>query len=189
MPIPINLLPPHIVLKLHPPNKQLTDALQPRHENAKQARNDKHTDTLSDLQPAPLIPDLPEEPQRQIISNPHDDGEQAPAPQPQTFREDAEIRRDQSEGRKELEKEQGALRERVEDGDEAVDGVEGEGGDGGDVAGAEEGGLQEEEEEEADAGVGEGEGAVVAGLQGAVASVGGVGGGGERGCWEVGFEG
>ena len=56
------------------------------------------------------------------------------------------------------------MRKGVEDGDQAVDGVEGEGGDGGDVAGAEEGGLQEEEEEEADSGVGEVEGAVVAGL-------------------------
>ena len=54
------------------------------------------------------------------------------------------------------------MREGVEDGDEAVDGVEGEGGDGGDVAGAEEGGLEEEEEEEADASVRKGEGAVVA---------------------------
>ena len=57
----------------------------------------------------------------------------------------------------------------------------GEGGDGGDVAGGEEGGLEEEEEEEADAGVGECEGAVVASAQGVVAGVGGGGGGGE-GC-------
>ena len=47
-----------------------------------------------------------------------------------------------------------------EDGEEAVDTFEGEGGDGGDVAGGEEGGLDEEEGVEGDAGVGEGEGAV-----------------------------
>ena len=50
--------------------------------------------------------------------------------------------------------------EGVEDGDEAVDGVEREGGNGGDVAGGEEGGLEEEEEGEGGAEVGEGEGAV-----------------------------
>ena len=51
--------------------------------------------------------------------------------------------------------------ERVEDWYEAVDGVEGEGGDGGDVAGGEEGGLEEVEEEQGNAGVGEGEGSVL----------------------------
>lgn len=51
--------------------------------------------------------------------------------------------------------------EGVEDGYETVDRVEGEGGEGGDVAGGEEGGLEEVEEEEGDAGVGEGEGAVL----------------------------
>ena len=51
--------------------------------------------------------------------------------------------------------------EGVEDRYETVDGVEGEGGDGGDVAGGEEGGLEEIEEEKGDAGVGEGEGTVL----------------------------
>lgn len=75
----------------------------------------------------------------------------------------------------------------VEDWDQSVDGVEAEGGDGSDVASAEEGGLQEKEEEEADAGVGEGEGAVGGGLQGVVASCGGVHGRRER-CCEFRFE-
>lgn len=56
------------------------------------------------------------------------------------------------------------MAEGVEEGDEAIDAIEGKGGDGGDVAGAEEGGLQEKEEEEGNASVGEVEGAVVVGL-------------------------
>lgn len=61
------------------------------------------------------------------------------------------------------------MAERVEDGDEAVDGIEGEGGYTGDVSGGEERGLQEEEEEQRDASVGEGESAVIARLQGGFA--------------------
>lgn len=64
--------------------------------------------------------------------------------------------------------------EGIKDWNEAVDGVEGEGGDGSDVAGGEEGRLEEVEEKEGDAGVGEGEGAV-----GALWFVGGFG-------WRVG---
>ena len=52
------------------------------------------------------------------------------------------------------------MRERVEDGDEAVDAVEGKRGNGCDVPNGEEGGLDEVEEEECDAGVGEGQSTV-----------------------------
>ena len=47
--------------------------------------------------------------------------------------------------------------EGVKDGDQAVDGVERKGGDGGDVAGGEEGGLDEVEEEERGSEVGDGQ--------------------------------
>jgi hypothetical protein len=171
---------PPIIPKLHPPNKKLTNPLQPRHKNTKQTSNNKHANALANLQPTALVPHLPKEPQSQIVPDAHDDSEQTAPAQAQTFGQDPEVCGDERERRKEFQEEQRALRKGVEDGDQAVDGVEGEGGDRGDVAGAEEGGLQEEEEEEADAGVGEGEGAVDAGLEGAVAGVGGCCGGGKR---------
>lgn len=59
----------------------------------------------------------------------------------EAFGEDAKVGGDEGEGSEEFEEEEGALTERVEDRDEAVDGVEGERADGGDVAGGEEGGL------------------------------------------------
>lgn len=135
------LLHPLIILEPHPPHKKLTNPLQPRHKNTKQTGNNKHTNTLANLQPAPLVPHLPKEPQRQIIADPHHNSEQTAAAKPQALSQDPQICGYESEGREEFEEEQRALGEGVEDGDEAVDGVEGEGGDGGDVAGAEEGGL------------------------------------------------
>ncbi len=50
--------------------------------------------------------------------------------------------------------------EGIKDRDEAVDTIKGERGEGGDVAGGEEGGLEEVEEEEGGPDVGESEGAV-----------------------------
>lgn len=131
-------LPPcshHLILmKLHALDEKLTQGLQPRNKNAKHARNDKHANTLANLQPRPLIADFPEEAQREIISNPHDDGEERSAAKSETLCEDAEICGDEGKGREEFEDQKGALGERVEDGDEAVNGIEGEGRDGGDVA-------------------------------------------------------
>ena len=117
-------------------------------------------DTGANIQPTALILHHPKEIQRQDIANSHDDHEQTTRRDAEPFIEDAEVGGDKGEGDEEFESQEGALGERVEDGDEAVDGVEGEGGDGGDVAGGEEGGLEEIEEEEGDASVGEGEGSV-----------------------------
>ena len=119
-----------------------------------------------DLQPTPLVPHDPKEPARHQIANPNHDAEDTALGKADAFRQDAEGRGEDEEGDEDLEEEEGALGEGVEDGEEAVDGVEGEGGDAGDVAGGEEGGLQEEEGEEGDAEVGEGEGAVVIGFGG-----------------------
>lgn len=113
-----------------------------------------------DIQPAALIPDHPEEIQRQHVADGHDHHEERRRGDAEPPVEDAEVCADEGEGDEEFEEEEGALVEGGEDGDEAVDGVEGEGGDGADVPGGEEGGLEEEEEEEGDAGVGEGEGSV-----------------------------
>lgn len=121
------------------------------------------TNTSPDIQPAPLIPNQPEEIHRQHVADGHDEHEQAAGRDAEPAVEDAEVGADDGEGDDEFEDEEEALGEGVEDWDEAVDGVEGEGGEGGDVAGGEEGGLEEVEEEEGDAGVGEGEGAVLGG--------------------------
>lgn len=117
-------------------------------------------DTRPDIQPTALIPDHPEEIQRQDVADGHDEHEERAGGDAEAPVQDAEVGADEGEGHEQLEQEKGALREGREDGDEAVDGVEGEGGNGGDVAGGEEGGLQQVEEEEGDAGVGEGEGPI-----------------------------
>ena len=113
-------------------------------------------DGRPDIQPTPLVSNHVEEVQRHDVADGHDDHEERRRRDAQAVVEDSEIRADHGERDEDLENEQGALREGVKDGDQARDAVEGEGGNGGDVAGAEEGGLEEEEEEEGDAGVGEG---------------------------------
>lgn len=118
------------------------------------------TDAGPDVQPAPFIPHHPKEIQRQHVADGHHHHEQAARRHTQPAVQDAEVGRDEGERDEEFQQEQGALGERVEDGDEPVDGVKGERGDGGDVAGGEEGRLEEVEEEEGDAAVGEGEGPV-----------------------------
>lgn len=169
------------ILKRNPANEHLTQCLERRNKNAKRTRNDKHTNTLANIQPRAIIPDLPKEPERQIIANPHDDSKQRSTPEFQAASQDTQVGGDEGKGGEDFEQEESALAEGVEDGEEAEDGVEGEGGDGGDVACAEEGGLQEVEEEEGDAGVGEGEGAVGFALRGCFSGRGE--GGGEFGLW------
>lgn len=113
-------------------------------------------DRRPDVQPAALVANHVEEIQRHDVADGHDDHEECRRRDAESVVEDSEICADDGEWDEDLEDEEGALGEGVEDGDEPGDAVEGEGGDGGDVAGAEEGGLEEEEEEEGDAGVGEG---------------------------------
>lgn len=117
-------------------------------------------DAGPNVQPAALVPDQPEEVHGQHVAHGHDEHEEAAGRDAEAAVEDAEVGADDGEGDDELEDEEAALGDGVEDGEEAVDGVEGEGGEGGDVARGEEGGLEEVEEEEGGAGVGEGEGAV-----------------------------
>lgn len=117
--------------------------------------------TSPDIQPTPLIPDKPEEIHSQHVADRHDQHEETAGRDAESPVEDAEVGADDGEGDDEFEDEEETLGEGVEDWDEAVDGVEGEGSEGGDVAGGEEGGLEEVEEEEGNAGVGEGEGAVL----------------------------
>ena len=105
------------------------------------------TDRGPNVQPGPFILDHPEEIQRHDIADGHDDHKERGWLESEAEVEDAEIGGDDGEWDHELEEEEGALGEGVEDRDEAVDSVEGEGGDGGDVAGGEEGRLEEEEEE------------------------------------------
>lgn len=167
MPIDSNLLLPthpplpHIPPNLHPAHKNLTHKLQARHKNAQQTRNDEMADAGPDIQPAALVPDQPEEVHRQDVADGDDEHEEAAGRDAEAAVQDAEVGADDGEGDDELEDEEGALGEGVEDGEEPVDRVEGEGGQGGDVARGEEGGLEEVEEEEGDAGVGEGEGPVL----------------------------
>ncbi len=113
-------------------------------------------DTGADIQPGALVADHPEEIQRHDVADGHDDHEQRGRLQAQAEIEDAEVGGDDGEGDQDLEDEERALREGVEDGEQPVDGVEAEGGDGRDVAGGEEGGLEQVEEEEGDAEVGDG---------------------------------
>lgn len=119
------------------------------------------TDTSPNIQPTALIPNQPEEIHSQHVADRHDQHEKAARRNTESSVEDAQVGADDGERDDEFEDEEETLGEGVEDWDEAVDGVEGEGGEGGDVAGGEEGGLEEVEEEEGDAGVGEGEGAVL----------------------------
>ena len=119
------------------------------------------TDTSPDIQPTALIPNQPKEVHRQHIANRDDQHEETARRDAESPVQDAQVGTDDGEGDDDFEDEERALGERVEDGYEAVDGVKGEGGEGGDVAGGEEGGLEEVEEEEGDAGVSEGEGAVL----------------------------
>ena len=121
------------------------------------------TNTRPNVQPTALIPHQPKEIHSQHIANRHHQHKQTAGRDAESAVQDAEVGADDGEGDDDFEDEEGALGEGVEDGYEAVDGVEREGGEGGDVAGGEEGGLEEVEEEEGDAGVGEGEGAVWAG--------------------------
>jgi hypothetical protein len=67
--------------------------------------------------------------------------------------ENTQVGADDSEWDEDLVDKKGALRKGAEDGDKALDTVKGEGGYRGDVAGAEEGGLEEEVEKERDAGI------------------------------------
>ena len=105
------------------------------------------TNTSPDIQPAPFVPDQPEEIHRQHIANRHDEHEQTARRDAESSVEDAQVGADDGDGDDECEDEEETLGERVEDWYEAVDGVEGEGGDGGDVPRGEEGGLEEVEEE------------------------------------------
>ena len=158
---PLLLLhPSHIAPTLHPTHKDLTHKLQPGHKHAKHTRDDEMADTGPDIQPTALVPDEPEKVHRQHVADGHDQHDEAARRDAEPPVEDTQVGADDGEGDDEFEDEEEALGEGVEDRDEAVDGVEGEGGEGGDVAGGEEGGLEEVEEEEGDAGVGEGEGAV-----------------------------
>ena len=89
----------------------------------------------SNLQPAALVFDHPEEVQRQNVADTHDHHEQRRRRNAETLVQDAQVRADESKGNHQLEDQHRSLREGVEDGDEAVDRVEREGGDGCDVAG------------------------------------------------------
>lgn len=117
-------------------------------------------DAGADVQPATFVTHHPEEIHRHDVADGHDDHEQTARGDTQAAVQNPEVGADDGEGDQDFEHEEGALGERVEDGDEAVDGVERKGGDGGDVSGGEKCGLEEEEEEESGAEVGEGEGAV-----------------------------
>lgn len=150
--------------KINPTNKHLAQKLQPSHKRAQKTRNTKMADRRPNIQPRPLISHHIKEIQRHHVRYRHHHHEQRAGRDLQPAVEDAQVGADDGKGDEDFEDQEGALAEGVENGDEAVDAVEGERGDGGDVAGAEEGGLQEEEEKEGDAGVGEVEGAVVVGL-------------------------
>lgn len=163
LPEPINLmtltplLRDHLIdIHLHAANEPATQAFQPRHKNIQQTANDEMADTGADIQPGALVADHPEEIQRHDVAEGHDQHEQRRRLQAQSEIEDAEVGGEDGEGDQDLEEEERALGEGVEDRDEPVDGVEAEGGDGRDVAGGEEGGLEEVEEEEGDAHVGDG---------------------------------
>lgn len=135
-------------LNLHPPHKNLPHNLQPTHEYPQQARDRELTDTSPNIQPTALIPDHPKKVQSQDIAVRHNDHEQRARGQiSQSLVEDTEIGADEGEGDEEFQHEEGALAEGAEDRDQSVDAVEAEGRDGGDVAGGEEGGLEEVEEE------------------------------------------
>lgn len=120
-------------------------------------------DTSPNVQPAALVSDQPEEIHSQHVTYRHDQHEETARRDAESSVEDAQVGADDGERDDDFEEEEETLGEGVEDGYETVDGVEGEGGEGGDVAGGEEGGLEEVEEEEGDAGVGEGQGAVLRG--------------------------
>lgn len=111
------------------------------YEDAQDTRDAEMRDGSPDIQPAALVPYHVEEIQRQHICQTHDDHEKRTGRDAESTIQDAEIRGNEGERYHELQEEQGALAEGVEDGQKTKDGVETEGGDAGDVAGAEEGGL------------------------------------------------
>lgn len=161
LPLPIHPPLSHTPPNLNPTHKDLTHKLQAGDEDAQQARDDEMADAGPDVQPAALVADEPEEVHGEDVADGDDEHEETAGRDAEAAVQDAEVGADDGEGDDDLEDEEGALREGVEDGEEAVDRVEGEGGQGGDVARGEEGGLEEVEEEEGDAGVGEGEGPVL----------------------------
>lgn len=124
--------------------------------------------TRPNIQPTAFIPNSPKKANHHDLAQRTYKHKQRAGRHAETAVEERQVGGDEDEGGEELEEEQSALAEGVEDGDQAVDGVEAEGGDGGDVAGGEEGGLQEEEEEEGGAEGGEGEAAVGWGCGGVV---------------------
>ena|SRR5690242_9129699 len=136
-----------LALKRNTPNGPLTIDLQPCNKHAQQTGDDKVTDRRPDVQPTALILDHEKERQRHNIANRHDHHEQRAGGNSESAVKEPEVGGQRGEGNHQLQYEQRALAEGVEDGDEAVYGVKGEGRHGRDVRGAEEGGLDEEEEE------------------------------------------
>lgn len=135
-----------LALKRDTLNGPLTVYLQPRNEHAQQTGDNKVTDRRPDVQPTALVLDHEKERQRHNVADRHDHHEQRAWRNAKPAVEKPEVGGQCGKGNHQLQHEQRALAEGVEDRDEAVYGVKGEGRHGGDVRGAEEGGLDEEEE-------------------------------------------
>ena len=111
------------ITELHPTDEDLAKKLQPSHEDAQQARDAEVADAGPDVEPAALVAHHPEEVHGQNIADGDDNHEQTAWRNAEAAVEDAEVGADEGERDEEFEKEEGALGERVEDGDEPVDGV------------------------------------------------------------------
>ena len=87
--LPLTII--HLPTNLHSTNKDLTHEFQPRYKYTKQTRNEEVTYTCPNIQPAPLIPNKPEEIHSQDITDSDHNHEQAARRNPQSPIEDAEI--------------------------------------------------------------------------------------------------
>lgn len=108
---------PHIPPNLHPTHENLTHKLQPGHKHTKHTRNNEVADTSPNIQPAPLVPDQPEEVHSQHIANGHDQHEKTARGNTESPVEDAEVGTDDGERDDDFEDQEETLGEGVEDWD------------------------------------------------------------------------
>ena len=88
---------PNLSSNLDPANKNLAHKLQPGHKHTQQTRNHKVTDARPDIQPAPLVPNHPEEIHRQHIADAHHHHKEARGCDTEPPVQDAEVGADDGE--------------------------------------------------------------------------------------------
>lgn len=139
--------------KVDASNEGEGEELERGDKGAEPGRNTKVGNGGTDVKPGALVADKVEEIQRKYVRDGHNEHEERARRNREAPVEDSQVRADDGKRYQDLQDEERALRERIEDGDQAVDRVKGKGGDGGDVSGAEKGRLEKEEKEKGDTGI------------------------------------